>query len=49
LISDIQAFCDEVVIINKGELVVQDSVENLVKAHSKNLEEIYLELKGRGK
>ncbi|MBK9293195.1 MAG: ABC transporter ATP-binding protein [Oligoflexia bacterium] len=47
LISDIEKYCDEVVIIDKGKLIAHDKVKTLLEKHKSNssLEEIFLKLK----
>lgn len=47
LISDIEKYCDEVVIINQGKLILQDSVKTLMSKHAADstLEEVFLKLK----
>ena len=45
ILSEISAICDEVVIINKGRLVVEDSPENLAQRMEKQ-EMVHLTVKG---
>jgi len=36
ILQEVEAICDRVIIINKGKLVADDSLDNLQKAHQKN-------------
>ncbi|MFM8911566.1 MAG: ATP-binding cassette domain-containing protein [Flammeovirgaceae bacterium] len=40
IMQEVQALCDRVIIINKGKIVADDSLENLLRQNS-NLEEVF--------
>jgi len=42
ILPEVQAVCDKVVIINEGKIVVDDSLENLVKDGENSLEQIFM-------
>ncbi|MXV52933.1 ATP-binding cassette domain-containing protein [Pedobacter sp. HMF7647] len=45
IMQEVEAVCDDVVIINKGTLVENDSLQNIFSRHkSKSLEEIFIRL-----
>jgi ABC-2 type transport system ATP-binding protein len=45
ILSEVSAICDEVMIINRGKLVVSDTPDNLAR-HMENQEMVHLEVKG---
>ena len=46
ILSDAEALCDRVAIINQGELKVEGRVADLVEKHRANLEQIFLKIIG---
>lgn len=45
IMQEVEAICDDVIIINKGKIVANDSLENLLAAHQeKSLEPIFVKL-----
>lgn len=45
IMQEVEAICEQVVIINKGQIVANDSLAGLKESHSKNsLEEIFISL-----
>jgi ABC-2 type transport system ATP-binding protein len=46
ILQDVERVCDEVAIINKGKLVVQDSIRNIMKRYSSRQVEILFETQG---
>ncbi len=48
IMQEVEAVCDQVIIINKGRIVADDSLSNLKGSHAgKTLEEIFIELTNR--
>jgi len=45
ILSEVSAICDEVMIINKGKLIVADTPDNLAR-HMENQEMVHLDVKG---
>lgn len=46
ILQDVERICDEVAIINKGKLVVQDNIRNIMKHYSSRQVEILFETQG---
>jgi ABC-2 type transport system ATP-binding protein len=45
IMQEVEAICDDVIIINKGKIVANDSLENLLEIHQeKSLEPIFVKL-----
>jgi ABC-2 type transport system ATP-binding protein len=45
--QEVEAVCEQVIIINKGKIVANDKLNNLKVTHqSKSLEDIFIELTG---
>jgi ABC-2 type transport system ATP-binding protein len=43
--QEVEAICDDIIIINKGKIVANDSLEGLKKAHQQqSLEDIFRKL-----
>lgn len=47
ILSEIQAICDQIIIINHGEIIANDTSENLILQHNKN--EIFVDALGNRK
>jgi ABC-2 type transport system ATP-binding protein len=45
-LGEVETVCDRVAILSKGELLVEGSVEELVRTHQCNLEQIFLKVVG---
>jgi ABC-2 type transport system ATP-binding protein len=47
IMQEVEAVCEQVIIINKGKIVANDKLNNLKVTHqSKSLEDIFIELTG---
>ena len=44
ILQEVQAICDRVIIINKGGIVANDTVNNLLRAEGRSLEEVFRSL-----
>lgn len=47
ILSEVQMTCERIIIINQGQIVVQDSMDNLMKVHSGN-QKIKLKVRSEG-
>jgi ABC-2 type transport system ATP-binding protein len=48
-LGEVETVCDRVAIINQGELKVEGRVDELVREHQANLEQIFLKIIGYGR